>query len=251
MEKTNYLLDIDHELQINNLEGTASYNNTINELYNEIVKSIKEYSLQLLQSEMDVNDIRFSSIAEQLYKDAVLVFFKNSSLYFNTVYSIIKELNSSFRSMFLETNSPIVRLYQGKYSGLLELSDYLKKQKVLDKTLYSNYEVKSIVLNAFHKGLYKIPSNIGDKTKSDLSKLEFHDLVVINNKNGYILRLSKQCKTLVLTDYKKYSRYRIPLIREDMLNDRKNILLEYNIKDNQMIDDYSSLLLYSKEDNND
>lgn len=166
-------------------------------------EKIEKYSNQLINKEISVTNKGFKQISARLFYD-ILSIYLSSEMLFDTYFSIVENLSAFYKRTYLETKSPVARLYQGKFSVVYELFNIRKTKTIYEKMMSSNKQIENIIWKAMINGAYNLEDDLNDQTKKDLNWLESNNYISILPINGYVIRLSNNYKFSISLEPNKY-----------------------------------------------
>lgn len=167
-----------------------------------IENNLHKFTKAMINREIDIQDKKFRIVSERIFEDCITVYLHANNVYIKKCFSIVEKLNKFYKRLYLDTTSSMVRLYQGKFSGLFDLYNITVRRNEFDDIISSDTCVEKIILTALHNGSCRVCNDLSEITKSNLNWLELNDLIFITNINGYSIKISTQCEQIMLSNRK-------------------------------------------------
>lgn len=169
-----------------------------------IQDNIYKFTETITERKINIQDKKFRIISERIFEDCITIYLYANNTYIQRCFFVVEKLNQFYKRLYLDTTSPIVRLYQGKFSGLFDLYNIKVKQNKFDNIITSDMYVEKIIWTALYKGSCRIDNDLNEITMNNLNWLALNDLIFITNVNGHSIKISNKCEQIMLSNRKKY-----------------------------------------------
>lgn len=189
-------------------------------------ETIEKYSNQLFNKEIAVTDRRFKEVSMRLLEDILSIYLSEEKLY-DIFFNVVENLNTFYKDTYLETKSPVARLYQGEFSVIYKLFLKRRAKALYEKVLNSNKQIEKIIWHTMIQGSYNLKGEIDEQTAKDLNWLECNNFINILPIGGYVIRISNNYKFMISLNREKYiksyySFYLSSKLENDLITDENS-----------------------------